>query len=391
MFSTVLWKGIRQALGWFFGLFGYKRKGGFAHCVWGLFALSATIIVTIVAGALLYSLGNDFYRSHHYIFCDGKNCYWHTYISRDVYLHDHGNGNAELINTRTGETTLKGISWIAKPLGEKDSLVVFSDGKKRGYLNMYTGEVVIPAKYSRAWVFSGGIASVEENGVIKFINSEGEQVFDRVFCFNPDLDGYVFHGGYCVIDDNADDKYGLMNTKGEIVVPEEYDKIKISESLDYWTMTKGNFAGLFDKNLTPVLPMMECSSMWICNDEIEVTMLDNTMRKYDIQGNLIDDFYINDFKYLEYETEETYQTKVTYSDDDGIEHECQSEPQHKTARARLCMYEAGHNRRGLMTADGHVVTLPKYKYITAVGPDVYLCEVENGDKEIVNGKGQKVR
>lgn len=26
LFFAVMWKGICQALGWFFGLFGYKRK-----------------------------------------------------------------------------------------------------------------------------------------------------------------------------------------------------------------------------------------------------------------------------------------------------------------------------------------------------------------------------
>lgn len=35
MFFTVMWRGMCQALGWFFGLFGYKRDGKFAKCVWG--------------------------------------------------------------------------------------------------------------------------------------------------------------------------------------------------------------------------------------------------------------------------------------------------------------------------------------------------------------------
>ena len=49
VFFTVLWRGLCQALGWFFGLFGYKRDGSFAKCVWGLFAISAAIIVAIMA------------------------------------------------------------------------------------------------------------------------------------------------------------------------------------------------------------------------------------------------------------------------------------------------------------------------------------------------------
>jgi hypothetical protein len=41
-----------------------------------------------------------------------------------------------------GEKLIKKIHWIAKPLGN-DSLVCYRTGKKRGYFNMYTGEVVI--------------------------------------------------------------------------------------------------------------------------------------------------------------------------------------------------------------------------------------------------------
>ena len=49
MFFTVVWRGICQVLGWFFGLFGYKRDGKFAKCVWGLFAVSASIVMAILA------------------------------------------------------------------------------------------------------------------------------------------------------------------------------------------------------------------------------------------------------------------------------------------------------------------------------------------------------
>ena len=42
---AVMWKGICQLLGWFFGLFGYKRDGKFAKCIWGLFATSGAIII----------------------------------------------------------------------------------------------------------------------------------------------------------------------------------------------------------------------------------------------------------------------------------------------------------------------------------------------------------
>lgn len=44
-----------------------------------------------------------------------------------------------------------------------------------------------------------------------------------------------------------------------------------------------------------------------------------------------------------------------------------------------------------MTPEGHMVTLPKYDFIEAKGPDTYLCAVGNGVKEVVNSKGEKVK
>ena len=70
------------------------------------------------------------------------------------------------------------IAWIANPLG-KDTLVCFSDGKKRGYFSKNTGKVIIEPKYDHAWVFSDGLASVEEDGYIKFIDGTGKVVIDK--------------------------------------------------------------------------------------------------------------------------------------------------------------------------------------------------------------------
>ena len=46
---------------------------------------------------------------------------------------------------------------------------------------------------------------------------------------------------------------------------------------------------------------------------------------------------------------------------------------------------------GDMTADGHKVTMPLYWEIEALDHDLYLCATKNGDKVIVNGKGEIVR
>ena len=58
---------------------------------------------------------------------------------------------------------------------------------------------------------------------------------------------------------------------------------------------------------------------------------------------------------------------------------------------KMKAYVAGDGYEGLMTVDGHIVTKPLYKDITAIGYDLYLCDVSNRDHVIVNGKGEIIK
>ena len=395
-FFTVMWRGVCQAFGWFFGLFGYKRDGKFAKCVWGLFATSATIVVTIIAGAFIYSLwieANRWKERHHE--CNDPDCYENLYISQDIYYHNCDEGYGYIYNIHTGEKFAKHIAWIAKPLG-KDSLVCFSNGKKRGYFNKYTGKVVIEPKYNRAWIFSDGLASVEEDGYIKFIDTTGKVVIDKQVPYLPDMGGYVFHGGHCIVNTDGGKHYGLMDKTGKVVKQEEYDDITYANTKKngFWIIEKEKEMAVLDMELRTVIPFAACS-IFIDEGTIDATMPDYTMRKYNLQGELINDFYIYNVRMLEYEKEEICYNRANRdieNDDDEVE-EYTSEVNyyHPRASARLRAYVAGENYEGLMTADGHVVTMPLYSNIEAINQDLYLCSCTNGDKIIVNGKGEVVR
>lgn len=390
MFFTVLWKGLCQALGWFFGLFGYKRDGKFAKCVWGLFATSGAIVMAFFALALVCAgvdvVYDRYYKPH---YCDDEFCYHSEYVNRDIYFHNTEDGKGYIYNKRTGEKLIKHVAWIAKPT-DKDSLICFSDGKKRSYFSKNTGKVVIEPKYSHAWIFSDGLASVEEDGYIKFIDPTGKVVIDKNMAYIPNMEGYVFHGGYCVIDTDDGEQCGLMDKKGNIVLPLEYSSIHPTNDFKLWKVQKGEKMAVLDSNLKPILPLSEYS-INIGDGTIDVTLPDHTMRKYDMEGTLINDFYIASVRMLEYEKEEIiYRDNVVNKVDDELT-EILEESYHPKATARLRAYVAGDGYEGLMTADGHKVTMPLYWEIEAIDHDLYLCATKNGDKVIVNGKGEIVK
>ena len=387
MFFTVLWRGLCQALGWFFGLFGYKRDGKFAKCVWGVFSVSAAVIMGIIA--IVFSM--EFYD---YI---KKQNYWDNYceihggqyVSEIIgYVPDYEDGEGYLINKKTGKKVLKNIDWIAKPLGN-DSLVCFSSDEKRGYFNAKNGKVVVELKYDHAWIFSDGLGAVEEDGRIKFLDSTGKIVIDNGMKYDGTSDGYVFHGGYIAVCAEASEKYGLMDKTGNMVLPLEYDYIDIANNLEYWRVRKDKQWAVYDKNMNQILPFID-GCVYITDSSIDVAMSDHTMRKYDFEGNLINDFYISETRHLTYDTGEVYYAKDSYTDDDGDEQEYLEE-RNKQATARLRAYAAVEGYEGLMTPEGHVITMPLYENIEAIGPDTYLCTVSDGDKVVVNGKGEVVR
>lgn len=369
-----------------------KELSSFVWTAWKFIAGCAAVVVIVWGVTSLWEIAESFYNDHFKEdYCYDPNCYRSVSIGPGIYYHEN-DGKGYVFNSMTSKKTIKRVSWIAEPNEDsEDSLVCFSNGKKRGYFNMYTGEVVIEPKYDHAWIFSDGLASVDENGRIKFIDNTGKVVIDRDdMTYVPGMDGYVFHGGYCLIGEYG--HYGLLDKAGVMVLPQEYKTIDLCEKYDLWLVKKDEEMAVLDKNLNPVVPFME-SDIYIDEGTIDATMPDHTMRKYDLSGKLIYDFYISSVRMLEYEKDEIlYKREVTEDCDENgapVQH-VETEAYHPKATARLRAYVSDYHD-GLITADGHIVTMPLYKDIEAIGHDLYLCTSTNCDKVVVNGKGEIVR
>lgn len=392
VFFTVLWRGVVQGLETVFGWLGYKRDSKLARIVWGVFATSMAFIAASCAIFIIGVVGSALYTKYHHrnIGCRNPYCCKIQYVSRHFYFHNHEDGKGYIYNSITGEKTLTHVAWIAKPITARDSLVCFSDGKKRGYFSRNTGKVVIEPKYDHAWIFSGGIASVEEGGRIKFIDETGKVIIDKGMAYNPRRDGYVFHGNYCIVYSDDEEHRGLMDKKGDIVLPMEYDYIYMTNDFEYLYFEKDGQMAVMDKNLKTIIPMTKCS-IYINEGTINMTMPDHTIRKYDMEGNLINDFYIYNVRTLIYEKDEIKYHRIMHSEESDEDAIPVIEAYYPSAIARLRSYMAGEGYEGLMTAEGHIVTMPLYRGIEAIGNDLYLCTTTNEDKVIINGKGEIVR
>ena len=389
----LFWKGLTGIIAataeWFSVILGMRddsKYGKFIRRIVG--GCFATLMLLLTVAALSSCINHFYYKylANRYY---NRSIQAGQYLSRNATYYSSASETDGYVETRDGKKTVKGIHWISKPLGD-DSLVCYSDGKNRGYFNMLTGEIAIKPKYKHAWVFSDGLASVDDNGKIKFIDAKGNVVIDLNIPYITGAEGYVFHNGHCVMHGNKRDKYGLIDKKGKWMLKAEYDAIYLKDS--FFIVSKGGMQSVLFENLKVVLPPME-ADLWVSDGCITATMKDHTLRKYNLQGQLVENFLISNVEGMLYDTDEIrYTTAKNYDDDGkltGETAEAEPTPYQKTASCKK--YEAEVGWYGLMSPNGKVITPPRYCDITAIGYDLYLCKTDDVRGEVLNGKGVRIR
>ena len=264
-------------------------------------------------------------------------------LGDDLVAVKGSDGKVSIKNTATGKVTIKDIRLDWTTSSPNDSLSVYCTEGKRGYYNAYTGEIAIPAQYRRAWVFSEGIAAVQKNGMIGFIDHKGRTVIDFKYPYhgNP-LSEFTFKHGHCVAADTTG-KCGVINKHGNWIIKPEYDNVSAYE--EYAIVSK---AGV----------------------RMQVG--------YD--GKVLNSFVLDDIDRLTYTVQERYENRegeIEYLD--------------KEIDTGLFSYRVG-GRCGLMDANCHRLTEPLYKSITAVDKNMFRATLIDYYSEVIlNAKGEVMK
>ena len=252
----------------------------------------------------------------------------------DLVAVKTSDGKVSIKNEITGKVPIKDIKLEWTQESSRDSLAVYYSEKKRGYYNVYTGEIAIPAQYRRAWVFSEGLAAVQKNGMIGFIDHRGKVIIDFQFPYhgNP-LSKFVFSDGHRIVADTLG-KCGVIDKKGNWIISPEYDNI--STFKEYAIVSK---AGV----------RMQVS--------------------YD--GRVMNSFVLDDIKRLTYTVLERYENRegeIEYLD--------------KIIDTGLFTYRVG-GRCGLMDANCNRLTEPLYMSITAVDKNMFRATLIDCYSEVI--------
>lgn len=293
-----------------------------------------------------------------------------------------GHSFCRLKDTRTGKFTTPILNHVFLNEYTDDSLVVFrsEDRLHRGYININTGRIVIPAQYDRAWNFREGLAAVIKEGVISFINERGEQAFPATFPFHFDDDhadyAFQFHSGLCVMI-SWDHKWGLINTRGEWVVEPIYTEIA-KPCFGYRIVFDGSHYALLTAAGQTVLPLEYDVIRLTSDDQGFFIARDGYAKIVDRNLNTIVPFAHDGLYQLNYIHD--YRSLETY-DKDGNPIPCTPE---------YWRYDVGFGS-GVIDRHGNVIIPAKYYMVRMVDENLFEVEISScGERILFDSKGRYV-
>ena len=337
----------------------------------GVYVCGAFFILCFITGCynICHRPFSGFY--HSVILDDRYDIYTHKEeISERISFCANG-AHGYLVDKIKGKKVLRDVKWVRTSGNEKDTLACYASKGYRGYLDVRTGHPVIPAKkYTKAWLFSEGLAAVmEKDSTIKFIDTHGQVVIDKDFRYPVFSYGYLFYDSLCAMTD-ASGKWGIIDRKGEWVVRPEYDGIAHKDA-GFWLVNKEEKRGLLDKKAQPVIPV-EYRNVEVLEQGISVVLDDYTMCMMNYDGTLKYKFVCDDVDDLYYGTPET----------DEMGNDIR-----KMAPCKAYNTYEGHC--GLLGSDGIPLTLPLFTGISAVNANLYYCRFDHSDSGVLmDGTGR---
>lgn len=206
---------------------------------------------------------------------------------------------------------------------ERDSIALYRKGKKWGFYNLNTGKRLFTSlgkdlqEFDNVSFFSEGLAAVEQDGKVGFVDMKGNVVIPCQFLSRwiHNLKSIVFQNGYCVMR-GRDGNLGVIDKKGRWVIQPIY----------------------FDVSLTP---------------ECVFVISGNTRLKLNYRGEVMEKDMIVEIKRLSCKEDSTgyYAYYTRYDGDNGDD---------------CC---------GLMDAKGNRLTAPIYWKIEMIGRGLFACRL----------------
>ena len=297
-------------------------------------------------------------------------------LSKNVAVHAYQDNTVRIWNKETKHYTTKRIRWVSGNPCEGDSIVVYCDKQgQRGYVNINTGEIVIPAQYSKAWNFSEGVAAVlGTDNCVGFIDKDNRMVIDYIIPFEGGYD-YVFKDGLCKVAYYIDGRgsSALYRKDGSLALDWSHRCIGDPNELGYRIVCTAEGSCLVDSTFRNVLPGLY-EHVEFAPGGVIVTK-DHTKQLMDFDGTVIEPFLVDDTRCLD------YLVKVEFAD-----------PSEYKLDTEIMVYSVA-GREGLLDArTGKAITPALYFDIEMISKDLIKAELGyDTESVIMDRKGRIIR
>ncbi len=325
------------------------------------------LVLSIVTAAIFVISGIS------YAFYNEKygRCRWDDEeISYEITLHGFRDGTKRIYNTEERRYVSGKLNWVSD-VNDGDSLAVFAVPHKRGYINIYTGEIVIEAQYKKAWIFSEGVAAVVKDNRLGFINSKNEVVIPFDFEYNEYSNAsYTFFNGLCIID-NKEGKYGIIDINGKWVIEPVYDKIRHDEK--YIFIENENKSGLLSIEGDTIFAT-EYENIKITDEGDFILLKNGEMWQQDREGNIVKKSMFEQSYWLKYPEgyDECGDIKYLFAD--------------------YMKYRIGDKYGIMHRINGTFITPAIYSDINMLSANIFEAEVPyTGVWHLVNNNGEIVK
>lgn len=327
-------------------------------------------MIGLFALLLAIRIGSFIYRDHF-----GRAMWNDKTLSENVVVRAWNRGGCRVYNKKTRHYTTPKVSWVAGT-PDSDSLTVFCDKKGyRGFLNVMTGEVVIPAQYNKAWVFSEGLAAVEYGKKqLGFINHDNEMVISDV-PYAPGYFDYVFKNGYCIVktwDEDGDLVYSVYSSRalckiGEYNALNRLDRgdYTIARNKDGYWLLDSVYNKVFDKPYDVIEEAYYMDGIFITENWVK--------RRVDFDGTVLDDFVIDGVSRLSYVVGLAEKDVDEYYEERYLS---EFEPD-------LIVYRVGDHHGLMNPMTGKVITPAKFGEITMISKGLIRAELNSYNNESV--------
>ena len=223
------------------------------------------------------------------------------YLSENVEARYYTDGTCRLYKRYSDRKLSKKLKFVDSCPMTDDSLTSYQslDGKW-GFIDMNSGNIVIPASYEKVWDFNEGLAAVADaEQKVGFIDKNGELQIPMM-----DVDYrssyYSFNNGIAILEAPETGLKGAINKEGTWVLPMEFFNIFYPDDEGYMKVYDGKHWGLYDSVGDEVFPIIYDDIYYDKGLNGVFTQKDGIKQLVTTSGEVIEPFVVDRIQPLRY-------------------------------------------------------------------------------------------